>query len=567
MAISVVKRPQGISLQNFFPQPATVTVDIYDDDAMFFKTGHGIVTGDFVYIISNIRNYSGFWHVTVVTANYFKISEYPGAEKVGYINDDTVTYYAYQSVNLHAWNAVHLPIVYKLASTLWPVNTEDSVRTVSTSANAFGYTRLTLSGDIKATGSAQELDYVKATVNGTESIYQIIQRTSDTDFVIDLAYLGTNTFGNIQFYYNNYHARIKIYAGFPSSHRWQAQKPFAYLTEIKQSPDSDNIVSVNINEYIKSQIAILTNDLLLGTLPNDINAFCYFYIQIAESFDQPLDGYTLGTAVSAYTTDYLEGVAVNAELPFKNVHSGYMSAYLGTRKFLTLFTEPTLFAGYWFELGFLVDAAIGTNALKIVQKTYKAGVLQNTYNENIGSDIINLGVWRFPVAAKADEDRQDIYLDNGGFSVSETITINVNNECGSQAMQFQWLNMLGGYDTFVFKTQKDDGIEIVETVESSKSIMGNWPDSYSDIADTINREIKRDSNESVTVYSENVTEIELNAIRYIKTSPLVQILSSRRDKRTVIIDRSSFTYKQDGAKTFNITFKAVYTDMIGSQNL
>lgn len=564
MALTIVDRPRG---QFLGTTPNQATVDNVIIAARFTKTAHGLITGNHIYVVSNVRDYCGFWYVVVGNANQFQLRYYQLSDYVQYINDDTITYYVASTA--HNWSAVHLPITYKITSTLWPVNSEDTIRTVLSAVASFGYTKLTLSGDIKATGSANELDFVKFTVNGIEGIYQILQWISDTNFVIDLTFLGTNVYGNIQFYYNNYHARIKVYAGLTALHKWVAQKPYEYIAEIKEVPDSGNMVVVNINEYLKSQINILTNDLLLGTLPNDINSFCQFYITVAESYDISLDGYTIGSYLSAYADDSvnLEAVACNAELPFKNRYSGYMSEYVINAKFLTLFDQPTMFNGYYFEIDIIIDELIAASIpITLVQETYKNGVFQATYNTVISNFANNYGVFRVALTVKGNEDQQHVYIKTG-LQVSETKTINVNQECGSQAMEFIWKNYLGGHDTFVFTSQKDYGIDISGTKESKKSIMGNWPDSYGENADTINREIERTSNESVTIYSQNITETEINGLKYLKTSPLVQIINTKFDKRTVIIDKSSFVVKKDGDKTYSLTFKASYTDDVPSQSL
>lgn len=580
MALTIVERPQGHTL---LPTANQATVSSSSGDALFTKAGHGLLDGDFIYIISNIRDYAGFWYVDQQSVNTFKIKKYAAGAFVLYVNNDTVTYYA--SYITHGWSAVHLPIVYKITSDLWPVNSVDTVRTVTSSSNSFGYTKLVLSGDIKATGSANELDFVKISVNGIEGIYQIIQWISDTNFVIDLTFVGTNTYGNIQFYYQNYHARIKIYAGLTAAHTWAAQKPYQYITELKEVPDSDNLVMVNIAEYLKSQIKILTNDLLLSTLPNDIDSFCQFYISVAESYDISLDGYTIGSYESAFADDSsnLEGVAVNAKLPFRNRHSGYMSDYIsGTavnpailRKFLTMFEQPTLFDGYYFEVGILLYE--GDSTRFIIQESWKNGAYTGTFRATpAGAPFFegstNYGVLRVPLTTvSATEDQQKVYLSSTSVSIgsyaSQVLIVNVNRDCSKQATEFIWKVWTGGYDTFVFKTQKDYGLDIKDSKESSKSIMGEWPESYGENADTINRETERTSTESLTVYSQNVSETEINGLKFLKTSPLVQVINTKFDKRTVIIDQASFVVKSDGAKTYSITFKASFTDNVPSQSL
>lgn len=585
MAITLVERPQGHLLGTTANQ-ATVSSS---SGALFTKATHGLVDGDFIYIISNVRNYCGFWYVDQQTVNTFTILEYLGATPQAYVNNDTITYYKAGmgpgAIQNHYWNAVHLPIIYKFTSNLWPTNSVDTVRTVTSAVSSTGYTKLTISGAIKATGSAAELDFVKFTVNSVEGIYQIIQYISSTQFVIDLIFTGTNVYGNIQFYYNNYHGRFKIYAGLPPTHIWAAQKPYLYMAEIKEVPDATGLIVLNINEYIKSQIDILSNDLLLGTLPNDINSFCEFYVTYAESYDLSTDSYTVGSYLSAYTDDSATpGIAVNAKLPFKNRYSGYMSEYIGLkRKFLTLFDQPTIFTGFYFEIDFLIEgdlpATYGTGgALWFKVERYINSIRQSySYTKYQNWDLTGKeGLYRIPVSVTGSEDRIDVTLissvtnppvDGADTTLSEVKTINVNSDCSAQSMQFIWKNYLGGHDSFVFTTLKEYGFDISSTKESSKSILGTWPNSWGENADTVNREIERISNQTVTVYSQNLTETEIDGLAYLKTSPLVQIMNSKFDKRTVIIDKSSFVKKKDGDKTYFLTFRATYTDNVPAQSL
>jgi hypothetical protein len=53
----------------------------------------------------------------------------------------------------------------------------------------------------------------------------------------------------------------------------------------------------------------------------------------------------------------------------------------------------------------------------------------------------------------------------------------------------------------------------------------------------------------------------------IKSSPLVQIVNSRRDRRTVIVDEQSFTVTQDRSKIHSLSFTITYTDEIPSQTV
>lgn len=299
------------------------------------------------------------------------------------------------------WNAVHLPIIYKLASTSWPTNTVDTARTVLTFTNDNGYTKLTLSGSIKS--GVQELEFVKLTVNGTASVYQIYQVFSESQITIDLEYDGGNTFGTCQYYYNNYHAVIRVYAGLRAGHIYNSTKPTALLTTIKAVPDSTGIATVNINEILKSDIDVLGNDLSQASLPNDINAFTEFYIDYAESYDISLDGYTLSTNTTSFTSDSANyAIAVNSKLPFKNGSGGVMTAYTqnGVMKFLTLFERPRLFDGQYYDLSFIrVKAYLFTTLRRVLEA---AGVQLATSYDALPD--IDEGVYRHVISRQTTED-------------------------------------------------------------------------------------------------------------------------------------------------------------------
>ena len=453
------------------------------------------------------------------------------------------------------FNAVHLPIIYKFTNTKWPVNTFDTVRTVSSFTNDSGYCKLALSGDIKASGTANELEYVKIEVDGVEEIAQIYNYYSDTSITIDVSYDAGITFGNVQYYYANYHNRFKIYAGLRSGHTLVANKPYQLLTEIKAVPDSTGETIININEILKSDISILTNDTLY--IQNDITSFTEFYIEYAEAYDYSADGYTLTTYVSSYSSDSANyAIAVNSKLPFRNGYGGVMTEYVGSsQKFLTLFPNPVLFDGRYYELWFLRQTG-DTKDLRI--RRYSNGVLTATDTLNV--DNKDEGIYRVQVTNTGSEDiiLADLY-DSG--VLSETKTITVNTDCSNQDIYLCWKNYLGGMDYWLFTGEKDYSIDIEDVSTAEKNIFIDWPNSYN--ADSITYETQRNSREAVVIRSQNLTLDQVNAIKYIKTTPLVQIY----DGGNVLVDQDSFTIYTEADKLYSISFKISYTNKIPSQSL
>jgi hypothetical protein len=684
MSLEVGLRPQSIIVDTSTSFVAT-TSDAAGYSLISY-TGHGLATDDIIFISSDYSYYNGFWYVRIVDPDSFYILtntlttqlplEYPGINQ-------SVRFYKESSS--HNFSSVHLPIIYKLKSNLFPTNSADTARTVNSFSNDNGYTRLNLSGDIKATGNAQVLEFVKLTVDGVEGIYQIINWFSDTSITIDLGYDGGITFGNCQYYYSNYSAKIRIYAGITGT--GSVIKPSELITEIEAVPDAASIVTININEYLKNKISLLKNDPAQATMPKDIDSFCEFYIEYTESYDQSIDGYTLGTFTGNYTTDSITGVAVNSKLPFKNRYSGYMSEYLGaSRKFLTTMDAPVLFVGNYFDIAFLkndteyliikrerylnsslvgtsydpftdysegvyrkdisqeltedrIDVSLvtsttetftngratdlsngfdsvtlghaestGATSFDFYHRTY-SGFLDediviavNVQSSDLSGDVLlnliiynsdkslNANIAPIPITYNGSYVMEitsstfatawiEIALDNGGSGpvdweidvlnspASETKTIEVNSDCANQEIYLTWKNYLGGHDYWNFTAEKDYGIDISDVKETTKNINTNWPNSYNEFADTIKQDISRTSNNSIVVRSQNLTLDQVKGLKYIKTSPLVQIMTSKTDKRTVQVDSSSFVVYNETEKLYAIQFTVTFTDDIPSQSL
>ena len=129
-----------------------------------------------------------------------------------------------------------------------------------------------------------------------------------------------------------------------------------------------------------------------------------------------------------------------------------------------------------------------------------------------------------------------------------------------------WLNNKGGFDYWNFTAFHDNLIDISETSEGSENTFPGWPGSYGEFADTDRRrQTFRDSSTQILVRSQHITEEQLNAIAYIKSSVCVQILESQTDRRTVLVDSDSFVKSRDEDKLYSISFTITYTDNIPAQ--
>lgn len=128
-----------------------------------------------------------------------------------------------------------------------------------------------------------------------------------------------------------------------------------------------------------------------------------------------------------------------------------------------------------------------------------------------------------------------------------------------------WLNNLGGFEYFPFQADKEYLVNVEETGETSVNLLPNWGESYGEFADTIKKQTYRKSRNSILVKSQHLTSNQVNAFYQIRTSPLVQIINDRYDRRTVIVDSDSFKKYSELDQLYTMQFTILFTDQIPSQ--
>lgn len=136
-----------------------------------------------------------------------------------------------------------------------------------------------------------------------------------------------------------------------------------------------------------------------------------------------------------------------------------------------------------------------------------------------------------------------------------------------EPFQITFLNNLGGLEYFFFTAKKEYGVDVEETGESTQNILPNWPQSWGKTADTIDKQTFRKTRDYVIIRSQYLSLNQLNALKQIRTSPLVQIIYSRTDRRTVIVDNDSFKKYDEADKVFSVQFKVRFTNLNPSQRV
>jgi hypothetical protein len=396
--VTVVKTPTG---NKIIDQAVAAEITNSAGDALVTMPYHGLGTGDYVYVTSDLDEYNGFWYVTAIDTNSFKLSEYTTAEFVEYYQDEDIEYYQTQP---HDWHSIFLPIIYKVSNNRWPVNTIDTVRTVSSFSDDNGYTTLTLSGNVRAGGVAA-LSFVKISGAGNlNGVYQIAEVITQSQITITLAYDAGYDFtgATVQYYYNSYQVKVKVFSGLDGAHPWVAKKPFTEVAELSFTPDGDNLVMFSVSEYIKSKVAIKNNPTLFS-MPLNLDAFTEFYVSTAEAYDES-DGYTLFTEESSFVDNGVQGYAIAGKLPFKNIYAGEFADYVYTpvapAKWLTLFTQLIAVEDKYFDISFIKNFP---GAFELFITKYISDYVAAT--EAIVFADQGIGVYRLPVTVDSIFDR------------------------------------------------------------------------------------------------------------------------------------------------------------------
>ena len=136
-----------------------------------------------------------------------------------------------------------------------------------------------------------------------------------------------------------------------------------------------------------------------------------------------------------------------------------------------------------------------------------------------------------------------------------------------ELVYISWLNNLGGFEYWLFITYVDHQIQVIETGETKKNIFAGWPKSYGPNADTITKQTFRRTKKQKVIRTQTYTREQAFEIgEQLKSSPLVQLISSKRDRRTVLIDTDSIVVVKGANKIHTLSFTITYTDDYPTQH-
>jgi hypothetical protein len=131
-----------------------------------------------------------------------------------------------------------------------------------------------------------------------------------------------------------------------------------------------------------------------------------------------------------------------------------------------------------------------------------------------------------------------------------------------------WLNSLGGVQYWLFTGRKDYNIDIYDSGVTRKNVFPGWPNSYGPTADTIKQQTFRKSQRQEVIRTHAISRTAAMELgEQIKSAILVQVVTSKRDRITVLVDTNSFTIVKEADKMHSLSFTITYTDDLPSQHV
>lgn len=136
-----------------------------------------------------------------------------------------------------------------------------------------------------------------------------------------------------------------------------------------------------------------------------------------------------------------------------------------------------------------------------------------------------------------------------------------------EPLYLTWLNYLGGFEYFLFLAKKEFMIDITQSQTTKQNVFPNWPQSWGQTADTVEKKTFTEGYDKIIVPSQYITPNQRDGLSFIKLSPVVQVVLSRNDRETWIVDQESFKLYNESDKLTSIQFTLRRTAQKPAQRL
>lgn len=127
---------------------------------------------------------------------------------------------------------------------------------------------------------------------------------------------------------------------------------------------------------------------------------------------------------------------------------------------------------------------------------------------------------------------------------------------GNNYITLRWLNTLGGWDEWTFTARHSYGFDISNVQTFNIDIFQRWDSNFTNGSKEQDI-LSLDAQPTVILRSGFLNEQQINAVSQVKISKNIQTISGVGvvENQSIIIDRSSFTYRTDKEKLIEFEFK------------
>lgn len=141
--------------------------------------------------------------------------------------------------------------------------------------------------------------------------------------------------------------------------------------------------------------------------------------------------------------------------------------------------------------------------------------------------------------------------------LTEKKTIIYDTQCLYKNFHVKFLDSLGGYSYWTFRTYRDNGVQFNESITIKRNIFNNFPNTFK------NTQVQTDfvgveSKDTITLRAENLTEQQAIDLFELVRSVRVYDINDINKPKVLLVDKNSVNITQ-GEKLYNLTFNATST--------
>lgn len=142
-------------------------------------------------------------------------------------------------------------------------------------------------------------------------------------------------------------------------------------------------------------------------------------------------------------------------------------------------------------------------------------------------------------------------------TLTEKKTIIYDSGCLFKNFNVKFLDSLGGYSYWTFRTYGDNGVEFGNSRQIKRNIFADFPSTFKN-TQVQNDFVSVESRDTVALRAENLTEQQAKDLFELVRSVRVYDNNDITKPKVLLVDKSSVNITQ-GQKLYNLTFNATYT--------